>query len=210
MHYFKSFVLVTAFVGLLGAGTPAARAETLVVPPAPSPIGPLFRAQNLIQDGGFENNAGTPWWLSGSNATIDKLPHCGALSLRLGGYGNGSAFYRLTIPATAARADLSFYLQVQSNDLASADRNTWAAGDHLEMEVVTNGFHYTERWWARQAALTRGVWSYEYIWNLQNYKGQVVDLSFKAFADGVNATWFFIDDVALWTGYVLTPVLGAC
>ena len=93
-----------------------------LVNPAPITITPN---QNYIVNGGFESNAGSPWWLSGSNATIDKVAHRGCLSLRLGGYGNGSAFYRLTLPATTAEAKLSFLLQVQSNDPASADRTTW-------------------------------------------------------------------------------------
>ena len=30
---------------------------------------------NYIVNGGFESTAGSPWWLSGSNATIAKVAH---------------------------------------------------------------------------------------------------------------------------------------
>ena len=70
-----------------------------IVNPVPISIPPNV---NYIVNGGFESNAGSPWWLSGSNATIDKVAHRGCWSLRLGGYGNGSAFYRLNLPATAS------------------------------------------------------------------------------------------------------------
>jgi hypothetical protein len=63
---------------------------------------------------------------------------------------------------------------------------------------------------ARDPALTRNTWSYHYIWDLGAYRGQTVDLSFKAFADATNASWFYIDDVAMLSGLVLMPNLVLC
>jgi hypothetical protein len=171
-----------------------------IVNPVPITLPPNL---NYIVNGGFESNAGNPWWLSGSNATIDKVAHRGCLSLRLGGYGNGSAFYRLNLPATASEAKLSFWLQVQSNDPPSADRTTWQSGDHLEFRLQTPGLDYTELVYARDPSVTRNTWSYHYVWDLAPFRGQTVDLSFKAFADATNASWFYIDDVAMLSGLVL-------
>ncbi len=148
---------------------------------------------------------GSPWWLSGSNATIAKVAHRGCRSLRLGGYGDGSAFYRLNLPATVSEAKLSFWLQVQADDPASPDLTTWQNGDYLEFRLQTPGLDYTELVFARDPSVTRNTWSYHYIWDLAPFRGQTVDLSFKAFADATNASWFYIDDVAMLSGVMLTP-----
>jgi hypothetical protein len=175
-----------------------------------TPVNPIRLGQDLIVNGGFESNGGLPWWLSSSNATIDKVPHHGCLSLRLGGYGNGSAYYRLTLPNNLPEAKLSFWLQVQSNETTSNDRGTWRAGDYLEMQVLTPSLTYTEYWYPRNPSQQRGVWQYEYIWHLRQDAGQTVDISFKAFANSTNATWFFIDDVALTTGLVVYQTMAFC
>ena len=76
---------------------------------------------------------------------------------------------------------------MQSNDAASADRTTWLNGDNLEFKLQTPGLSYTELVYARDPSVTRNTWSYHYVWDLAQFRGQTVDLSFKAFADATNA-----------------------
>src|SRR5438093_12436600 len=84
-----------------------------------TPVNPISFGHDLMVNGGFETNGGLPWWL-GLSATIDKVPHRGCLSLRLGGLGNGSAFYRMTLPNSLPEAKLSYWLQVQSAEATTS------------------------------------------------------------------------------------------
>jgi hypothetical protein len=198
---------VLALLAVLAVPVTPAAAQTVSIPPQPVPANPFVVAQNLITNGGFETNAGAPWFISASNATIDKVPHCGSLSLRLGGFGNGAAYYRVTIPNNPSRADVSFWYQVQSSEPTPSDRTTWRDGDYLEvkMQSTSGGGGVTEYIYARDASVPRNAWTFHHFWNMVGWAGQTMDLSFKAFANATNATWFFIDDVALITGTALIP-----
>jgi hypothetical protein len=201
----RSALTLCSLLAVLAVPVTPAAAQT--VNPTPVPVNPFVIPQNLITNGGFETNAGAPWFIGGPSATIDKVPHCGSLSLRLGGLGNGAAFYRVTLPNNLARADVTFWYQVQSTEPTPSDRTTWRDGDYLEVKMASTsgGGGVTEYIYARDSSVPRNVWTAHHFWNMAAWAGQTMDLSFKAFSNATNATWFFIDDVALMTGLTVMP-----
>jgi hypothetical protein len=100
--------------------------------------------------------------------------------------------------------------QLDSREATSTDRTTWRDGDYLKLNLRTPYLDYTEYWYARNPNQQRGTWLYDYIWDLRQDAGQPLDITFEAFANGTNASWFYIDDVALTTGVVLFPMMTLC
>jgi len=107
----------------------SAAAQTVNLPPQPTPItSAVVLPQNLITNGGFETNGGLPWFISANNATIDKVPHRGSLSLRLGGCGDGSALYQAPSPRRSLRLISTLVPgRIRRSDFARSV--TWYDGD---------------------------------------------------------------------------------
>jgi hypothetical protein len=206
MH-FKSLRAVAGSVlvatGVLATLPLAAAADGPVVAPQPTPL-TIDLGQNLIVNGGFEDAISSPWWLGdvphfnpsvGTVGPDTTQHHCGSRSLRLG-RDDATAYYRVAIPATAQRADFSFWMWV---DRPGA---VWGTQENrLDVEVHQGPAvsHILATYYAHDAAQVTQVWQRK-TFDLAAFKGQTIDLDFKNWL----GTYYYIDDVALWTGLVLS------
>ena len=159
---------------------------TLLTPPA-----------ERVADGGFESGAAA-WTFSGSaQRSTGGFPHTGAAYGALGRADgtSGTASQAITIPADARSADLSFWLNVTSEETTIT-----TAYDRLVVEVLGSdgvvqatlaSFSNLDEG-AAGAYLRRGPF------NLLGFAGHTVVLRFRAAADVSLPTTFRVDDVSVW------------
>ena len=156
----------------------------------------------LIVNGGFEGSA-SPWLLSGTAFRADtdlgtgSYPHSGAGYLVLGNEDSsfGAAFQQITIPSTAVSADLTFWINITSNETTTTEpldqlfvevRNTTAT---LLSTVAT--FSNLDK------STVYGNYSKKGSFNLLSFKGQTVRIQFRAATNDALPTTFRIDDVSI-------------
>jgi hypothetical protein len=195
---------------LAGLGALASVAATPLPANQLAPVGQpvqVVYGVNLITNGGFEDPLAWPWWLGipgytdparGTVGPDSTQRRCGARSLRMG-RDDAAAFYRVAIPANAQSADFSFWVYVDSPaPVVALDQN------RLDVQVFagTSVAHNLATYYAAVPTVSRAtvpveplrVWQKK-AFDLSAYKGQMIDLSFKEWG----GTFFYIDDVGLWT-----------
>jgi hypothetical protein len=156
----------------------------------------LSPTADRVADGGFESGD-IAWTLSGSaQRSTGGFPHAGAAygMLGLSDGASGSASQAITIPGDARSADLSFWLNVTSEETTIT-----TAYDQLFVEVLgTDGlvraplvsFSNLDKA-AAGAYLRRGPF------DLLGFAGQTVVIRFRAASDVSLPTTFRVDDVSV-------------
>lgn len=186
-------------------GSGSVKAAGSAGPPATVPVSLTVNGggTQLVTNGGFEKSA-SPWLGTGhSHWAADpvvpyQLPpqtgfHSGRGYAYLGGANTaGGALYEsLTIPATATRANLSFFLRT-----ATAEATTSVQYDKLFVEITDTSARVLAR-----VATFSNVDSSGYRlkggYNLLAYKGQTILLQFRVLTDETRPTTFYIDDVSI-------------
>ena len=169
-----------------GVGLPAAS-------PTPSPTLAFGTCADVVANGGFEGEGG--WQMESGvpyPAAIEAgLAHTGVQALRLGPADQAGqesfsyAWQAVTIPASAERATLSYWLYVAGGD----------ANDTVDVELYTaQGVRVSRLLRARPVV---GEWQ-ALTADLSLWAGQTVQLWFNAYNDGQGATLrVYVDDVRL-------------
>jgi len=161
-------------------------------PPPPPPGSELF------SNGGFEGSV-APTVLSGANAYYvnpGNYPHAGTGYAYLGTTNNvaSSVYQQISIPSTAASANLTFWLNVTSDETTTATQY-----DKLYVEVrnTAGTLLATLGTYSNLNKGTAGVYSQKGAFSLLAYKGQTVRVQFRATTDTTLQTTFRLDDVSV-------------
>lgn len=178
--------------------TPASQSVTV----GPSATGVNFSAscggggsQQLLANSGFESGAVS--WTT-TSGVIDNSTTYPARTGSWKAWMNGYGFYStdtmaqtVTIPASATKATLSFYLRI-----STAETTSTYAYDKLKVQLRTTG-----------GSLLKTLYTYSnlnksssYIlrsFDITAYKGQTLQVYFYGTEDYAKATSFLIDDTAL-------------
>jgi kumamolisin len=155
-------------------------------PPPPPP------SNQLVTNGGFESGA-TGWTQSSSGGyqLVDgTLPHTGTKSAFLCGYNNctDTIYQTVTIPATATKATLTFWVDVSTTE-------TTHAYDYFYAELRTGSGSLIKRLTTLSDGTAAG-WGQK-TFDVTAYKGQTLRIYFRGTNDYSNPTDFFLDDVSL-------------
>ncbi|MGZ3183629.1 MAG: CehA/McbA family metallohydrolase [Telluria sp.] len=149
----------------------------------------------LITNGGFESGT-SPWTQSTGVITNDttQAAHGGSYYAWLDGYGTTHTDYvsqSITIPSTATKATLTFYLKVLSDETT-----TTSAYDTLKV-TIRNSSNTVLSTLATYSNLNKGTSYVQKSFDITSYKGQTVRVDFEGVEDSSNATSFLIDDVSV-------------
>jgi uncharacterized repeat protein (TIGR01451 family) len=154
---------------------------------------------DLIVNGGFETGPPAPPWVQ-SSTVGEIIDHLGARTGNWGIYMGGivnavdQIYQRVTIPAGAPAPQLSYWRLIRSSDSIDTPHDEmrcviWdTSGNSLAFCGMLSNVDQSQNW-IRQK------------YNMSAFRGQTVDVGFKAFNDSLYHTQFFIDDVSLATGY---------
>ncbi|MGC8781229.1 MAG: hypothetical protein ACP5UQ_10225 [Anaerolineae bacterium] len=147
----------------------------------------------LIQNGGFESDAG--WLLGPTPQTPEYVTyarHGGNRALLLGVASGlsprsySSARQTITIPATAATVTLSFWFYARLDS---------AGGDYMELALLTPGGAVLDRPWRSQN--DSRAWN-RLSFDLSRWRGRTLQIYFNVYNDGRDGTaGMFLDDVSL-------------
>ncbi|CAM3988159.1 protease pro-enzyme activation domain-containing protein [Alicyclobacillus pomorum] len=146
----------------------------------------------LLSNGGFENGK-TPWVESSSGGyeLIDTTyPHTGSYSAYLAGYNNGTdtIYQTISVPSTAKTVTLTYWTDVDTTE-------TTHSYDYLYVQV-RNASGTVLKTLQTQSDGTAAGWRSQ-SFDLGAYKGQTIQIAFKATNDYSNPTSFFVDDVSV-------------
>uniref|UniRef100_UPI0032169EB1 Ig-like domain-containing protein n=1 Tax=Dyella sp. TaxID=1869338 RepID=UPI0032169EB1 len=150
-------------------------------------------ATELVKNGSFESGA-TSWTQTSGviNNTSGEAAHTGSYKAWLDGYGSAHTDYvrqSITIPATATKATLDFFMHIDTAESGST------AYDTLSAQVITSaGKYVTLATWSNANAATGYQ---EHTVDLSAYIGQTVQINFYGVEDSSNQTSFVIDDVSV-------------
>jgi hypothetical protein len=150
-------------------------------------------ATELVKNGGFESGA-TSWTQTSGviNNTAGEAAHTGSYKAWLDGYGSAHTDYvrqSITIPATATKATLDFWMHIDTAETGST------AYDTLSAQVITSaGKYVTLATWSNANAATGYQ---EHTVDLSAYIGQTIQINFYGVEDSSNQTSFVIDDVSV-------------
>ncbi|WP_027484915.1 Ig-like domain-containing protein [Rhodanobacter sp. OR87] len=151
-------------------------------------------ATELVKNNSFENGT-TPWTQTSGVITnaSGEAAHTGSYKAWLDGYGSAHTDYvrqQITIPATATKATLDFYMHIDT-----AETTTSTAYDKLSAQVITSaGKYVTLATWSNLNAASGYV---EHAVDLSAYIGQTIQINFYGVEDSSNQTSFVIDDVSV-------------
>ncbi|MFS2006028.1 CehA/McbA family metallohydrolase [Duganella sp. CT11-25] len=152
-------------------------------------------ATELIVNGGFESGAASWTATSGViSSDASQAGHGGTYKAWLDGYGSAhtdTLYQAVTIPSSAASANLSFWLKV-----VSSETTTTTAYDTLKVQVrsTANAVLATLGTYSN---LNKGSAYVQKSFDLSAYKGQTVRIYFEGVEGSTVATSFLIDDVSL-------------
>ncbi|WNL46729.1 Ig-like domain-containing protein [Dyella sp. BiH032] len=150
-------------------------------------------ATELIKNGGFESGA-TSWTQTTGviNNDTGEAAHTGSYKAWLDGYGSSHTDYvrqSITIPSTATKATLDFFMHIDTAETGST------AYDTLSAQVITSaGKYVTLATWSNANAATGYQ---EHTVDLSAYIGQTIQVNFYGVEDSSNQTSFVIDDVSV-------------
>jgi hypothetical protein len=161
-------------------------------PPPPPPGG------DIVVNGGFEGSE-SPWVRSGSGALYTangSSPHSGTGYIYFGTANSvtGQTYQQITIPAGAATAQLTFWLNV-----TSSETTTTTQFDRLFVEVrnTSGTLLQTIATFSNLNRGTAGAYVQRGSYNLLAYQGQTIRLQFRGTTDSILPTTFRVDDVAV-------------
>lgn len=190
-------------------------------PPTPTPPPPATHAEGCgegLLNGGFESRAiwQRPVTPFRADFTVEDR-HSGQRSMRLGvpsaeadRYGHSAAYQAITIPSTATRAILSFWVkrrtQAEETSAVAEAANSPVAvvqgvsgrltGDDYQ-EALVLAHDYTPLLTLFRSRVNGADWERWRV-NLLPYRGQRLVVYFNAFNDGDGRrTGLYVDDVAL-------------
>jgi len=193
-------------ISVNSAGLAPGRYSGAIVVDAPDAVEPevsvpvtltvLSASADRVADGGFEEG-GAAWTLSGSTLrSTGGFPHTGAgySALGLTDNASGSASQTITIPGDARSADLSFWLNVTSDETTIT-----TAYDRLFVEVLgTDGaVRATLGSFSNLDEATAGTYLRRGPFDILGFAGQTVVIRFRATTDVSLPTTFRIDDVSV-------------
>jgi hypothetical protein len=179
----------TTFKATDNTGAVGTATRTVTVNPATSGTG-----TELLVNGGFESGA-TSW--SGTTADIGtwtgEAAHAGTKCAWMCGTGataSETLYQQVTIPSTATKATISFWLHIDTAETGST------AYDTLLVRMLNSSGNVLQ---------TLGTWSnanagsgyVKQSFDVTALKGQTVRIHFKAAEDSSLQTSFVIDDVSL-------------
>ncbi|EIL99815.1 carbohydrate-binding protein CenC [Rhodanobacter thiooxydans] len=151
-------------------------------------------ATELVKNNSFENGT-TPWTQTSGVITnaSGQAARTGSYKAWLDGYGSAHTDYvrqSITIPATATRATLDFYMHIDT-----AETTTSTAYDKLSAQVITSaGKYVTLATWSNLNAASGYV---KRSVDLSAYIGQTIQVNFYGVEDSSKQTSFVIDDVSV-------------
>ena len=184
--------------------TKAADANFAAASSAPTTV--TFVADELIANGGFEGSA-SPWVLSGNAVQVSAdLPRTGTGLLRIGGAAsNGAAYQTVSIPGAATRADLTFWLNVTSEETTTTTQY-----DKLFVEVrsTAGALLGTLATYGNLQKAAAGVYTMRGSFSLVAYKGQTVRVQLSGSSDSTLHTTFRVDDVSLKASTTPVATIG--
>ncbi|MBL8151928.1 MAG: hypothetical protein JNN15_18550, partial [Blastocatellia bacterium] len=151
----------------------------------------------LLVNGGFEGSV-NPWILGGTASWTNtgSFPQAGTGYIFLAGADNatGTAYQQFTIPSAATTANLTFQLNVSSNETT-----TTTQFDRLFVEVrnTSGTLLATVATFSNLNKATAGVYTLRGPFSLLTYRGQTIRLQFRATTDSSLPTTFRIDSVSV-------------
>ena len=176
----------------VGVGTCTTPTPTPTATPTPG------GGSELIVNGGFEGSQ-SPWVSSGSGffyTANGNYPHGGTGYIYFGVNNSvsGQAYQQISIPSSAATANLTFWLNV-----SSSETTTTTQYDKLFVEVRnTSGTLLTTlATYSNLNNAAAGAYTQRGAFNLSAYKGQTIRVQFRTTTDSSLATTFRVDDVSL-------------
>ncbi len=181
------------YSGAVAVNAPAAVDAAVSVPVSLTVLSP---PAERVTDGGFEGGDAA-WTLSGSaQRSTGGFPHAGTAYgvLGLADNASGSASQAITIPGDARSADLSFWLNVTSEETTIT-----TVYDRLLVEVLgTDGTVLaTLASFSNLDKGTAGAYLRRGPFDLLGFAGQTVVIRFRATTDVSLVTTFRIDDVSV-------------
>lgn len=191
----------------VATGTPAPTATRTPTGVAPTYTSIPSGCKDLTLNGGFES--GMLPWRPGATllppAVVSDLFYEGAYAARLGSQSENRNSYSsirqtVTVPWGYARVEVRFWAYTWAESLTGGDRQQFAV-------LGTDGAMWAMPWSVLEDARE---WQL-YRFDLVGASGQVFDLYFNAYNDGVGGrTALFVDQVELWgcTADVFPPEPG--
>lgn len=179
------------------------------VPGIPTPTAtptPILLCEEYIENGDFEAGSITEPWVESSGGGYDIVTHESDLPgditpysdnwcALLAGYdgANDELYQVINVPSDAQIANLTFYY------LVTSDEGTDSANDHLYVQLRDANGQLLEVIYEVNNISPRGTWYEATVTsdNFEIYAGQTVQVCFNAITDGLNPTYFFMDDVSL-------------
>jgi hypothetical protein len=152
--------------------------------------------QELIVNGGFEGGSCSPWVIAGTGASCmaaGPQPHTGAGYAQLAGNSSGGRAYQLVAIPPGSPADLTFWLNVTSQETTTTLQN-----DRLFVEVrdPSNVLLATLGTSSNLDKTTPGNYSQK-AFSMGAFAGQSVRLMFRIQSNATLNTVFRVDDVSL-------------
>jgi hypothetical protein len=181
------------YTGAITVSAPDAVEPAVTVPVSLTLLSPPAEG---VADGGFEG--GTAAWTFSDNAqrSTGGFPHTGSAyaALGLANTASSSASQAITIPADARSADLSFWLNVTSEETTIT-----TAYDRLFVEVLgTDGaVRATPATFSNLDRASAGSYLRRGPFDLLRFAGQTVVIRFRTTADVSLPTTFRLDDVSV-------------
>jgi len=149
----------------------------------------------LVLNGGFEQGSGS-WSGNAQIGSFTTQPaYEGKQCAWLGGKGSARTaelYQTVNIPATASAATLSYALHIDS-----AEKSTWIRYDSLAVQVRNGAGTTVLKTLANHSNLDRKTGYAVESFDLSAYKGQTVQIYFKATEDRSYQSSFVIDKVSL-------------
>jgi plastocyanin len=149
----------------------------------------------LLKNPGFES--GTMNWVSSPSGIINSTttfpPHSGRFKAQLNGKGStntASINQRITIPAGACSASLSFFLRVASTETAST------ANDKLKVQILSDAGAVLKTLKVYSNLNKSNTYSKKSL-NILAFKGQTIRVRFLGTENSSLKTTFLVDDTAV-------------
>jgi Zn-dependent metalloprotease len=153
---------------------------------------------NLFSNGGFETSV-SPTVLSGTGALYvanGNFPKTGTGYIYFGAANSvtGTAYQQIAIPSTATSANLTFWLNVSSDETTTTTQY-----DQMFVEVrnTSGTLLATLATYSNLNKATAGSYTQRGSFSLLAYKGQTVRVQFRVSTDSSALTTFRVDDVVL-------------
>lgn len=155
-------------------------------------------AAQLLGNSGFESGA-TTWTASSGVITNDtgEAARTGSYKAWLNGYGSAhtdTLAQTVTVPAGCTRADLGFYLHVDTDETTTS-----TAYDTLKVQVLDSGGTVLSTLATYSNLNAASGWTRR-AFSLAGYAGQTVTVKFTGTEGSTLPTSFVIDDTALDVG----------